>query len=210
MEPLQDALEEATSQLADMQDAVASLQAELQSARAREAEAVAAASAEGERAREVIGTLRAEWESVLRDQSSGDGAPRAHAPPRAASASPLRGGGSSQPSSPGGRSSCGLSPGGANPFDRTLRSAIAAQNKAKFEAVKAERNRLKAEAAESELDKGRLHRRIQELEGRLAAAAPPPSVPPPPARLSDAAAASPRVGDSWTFGDGGSTHRART
>jgi hypothetical protein len=198
-----------------MQDAVASLQAELQAARAREADAVAAASAEGERAREVIGTLRAEWESVLRDQSSGDGAPRAqhsplqHAPQRAASASPLRGGGSSQPSSPGGRSSCGLSPGGANPFDRTLRSAIAAQNKAKFEAVKAERNRLKAEAAESELDKARLHRRIQELEGRLAAAAPPPSVPPPPARLSDAAAASPRVGDSWTFGDGGSTHRAR-
>ena len=80
------------------------------------------------------------------------------------------------------------SPGGggtANPFDKTLRAAVAARNKAKFEAVRAERNRLRADAAEAEIDAAKLRRRIAELETRLAQQ--PHMVPPPPARVFDAA-----------------------
>jgi hypothetical protein len=55
-----------------------------------------------------------------------------------------------------------------NPFDKTLRAAVAARNRAKFEAVRAERNRLRADAAEAEIDTAKLRRRIAELETRLA------------------------------------------
>jgi len=169
---LQDALDECTAQLdahrqgaSNAQNGLADAAAALQDAADRERALQACVQAEKDAACQVIAALREECEALL----------------TGADADALAGGGSP--------CRVGVSGSKENPFDRQLRVAVHAQNKAKFEKIKAERNALRAELAERDVTL----RRAQELAALQAAVVATPLVAtrqqPPPAKLSAAAAA---------------------
>jgi len=151
---LQDALDEATGQLqahkqltADAQCALGEAAAALEAAAQRERDLMGTITAEKDSARDVIARLRTECESLLLGTPGGD----------------VDDGVSEWMDA--GRDSrmsmrSGVTASSRNPYDADLRKAVHAQNRARFEKVKAERDALRATVAERDVQLRRLQEQL--------------------------------------------------
>jgi hypothetical protein len=161
---LQEALDEALSQLAAQQAATRGAQRQLEAAAAALSAAAAREESlsrrfesEQEEARATLAQLRAQFEALVRGEGLAETSYRQLEPLARL-----------EEGSEGGETeSLADSSASKTPFDRSVRAAVRAQNRARFERIRAERDALKATLGEADVLRRRAQERAEALEARV-------------------------------------------